>query len=290
MYIYNTRVCCLQCKKEFSTNGIRTHLQRSHGTPEEKAKYNSGFDNDSLRLRRSAEKKSLIDIYFENPSYCKQCKTVLSFENKNKNFCSQSCCTTNTNLNRVYSDETKSRISKTLQTKLFNKCVELNLKCDLTINTCIVCDKVFLSKNIKKCCSHECLRKQNILQCAINGKISSSKRVKRSNNEIELFNLLSQKYECLNNKPMFNGWDADIIIPELKLTIHWNGPWHYRKITFKHSVLQVQNREFLKLNEIKKLGYNYIIVKDCDNGMTPAHAFKTIIEYISNEIYNLTII
>lgn len=38
---------------------------------------------------------------------------------------------------------------------------------------------------------------------------------------------------------MFNGWDADIIIEDLKIAILWNGKWHYEKITEKHSVSQV---------------------------------------------------
>ncbi len=66
----------------------------------------------------------------------------------------------------------------------------------------------------------------------------------------------------LTNEPMFNGWDADIILPNKKIAILWNGVWHYKKITKKHSVEQVQNRDKIKINEIKKLGYTPYIIED----------------------------
>ena len=51
---------------------------------------------------------------------------------------------------------------------------------------------------------------------------------------------------------MFNGWDADIVIEDIKTAVLWNGIWHYKKITKKHSVAQVQNRDKIKIDEIKK--------------------------------------
>lgn len=49
---------------------------------------------------------------------------------------------------------------------------------------------------------------------------------------------------------MFNGWDADIIIPNIKVAVLWNGKWHYEQIKKGHSVKQVQNRDKIKLKEI----------------------------------------
>lgn len=42
----------------------------------------------------------------------------------------------------------------------------------------------------------------------------------------------------------------------------WNGKWHYEKITEKHSVKQVQNRDKIKVDEIEKYGYIPYIIKD----------------------------
>jgi hypothetical protein len=66
----------------------------------------------------------------------------------------------------------------------------------------------------------------------------------------------------LVNEPIFNGWDADVILPIQKIAILWNGKWHYEKITKKHSVEQVQNRDKIKLDEINHLGYDSYIIKD----------------------------
>lgn len=56
--------------------------------------------------------------------------------------------------------------------------------------------------------------------------------------------------------------DADVIIEDLKIAVLWNGKWHYEKITEKHSVVQVQNRDKIKISEIKKAGYIPYIIKD----------------------------
>ena len=64
------------------------------------------------------------------------------------------------------------------------------------------------------------------------------------------------------NERLFNGWDADVIIEDVKVAVLWNGVWHYEKITKKHSVEQVQNRDRLKIKEIKNCGYIPYIIKD----------------------------
>lgn len=64
------------------------------------------------------------------------------------------------------------------------------------------------------------------------------------------------------NERLFNGWDADIIIEDLKLAILWNGKWHYEKITKKHCLLQTQNRDKIKVKEIINCGYIPYIIKD----------------------------
>ena len=41
-----------------------------------------------------------------------------------------------------------------------------------------------------------------------------------------------------------------------------NGPWHYKKITAKHSVEQVQNRDRIKIKEIERFGYTPYVIRD----------------------------
>ena len=101
---------------------------------------------------------------------------------------------------------------------------------------------------------------------------------------------MNKDYRCLHNECLFNGWDADIIIKELKLAILWNGSWHYREMNFNnHSLKQVQNRDRIKLKEIKKLGWKFIIVKDYDSKIKPVSAYKNILYCIKNNIFNIEI-
>lgn len=119
-------------------------------------------------------------------------------------------------------------------------------------------DQQFCSKS----CS--CSFKMKNGQASIMGKKSAKSQgdSRRSKNEIYFSQLCKEKFTVLENEPMFNGWDADIILPDLKLAILWNGAWHYKKITKKHSVEQVTNREGKKIKEIIEKGYQCYIIKD----------------------------
>ena len=95
------------------------------------------------------------------------------------------------------------------------------------------------------------------------GKLSAQKMVKRSKNEIFFAELCAEKWTVVCNEPMFDGWDADVVIPELKIAVLWNGAWHYNdNLREGHSLLQVQTRDAIKLKVIEKHGYKSYVVKD----------------------------
>ena len=97
----------------------------------------------------------------------------------------------------------------------------------------------------------------------IGGLHSASSQNKRSKNEIYFANLCKSIFNNVTtNSPIFNEWDADIILNDQKIAILWNGVWHYKKITSKHSLEQVQNRDNLKIKEIKIMNYLPYIIKD----------------------------
>ena len=98
---------------------------------------------------------------------------------------------------------------------------------------------------------------------------------RRSKNEMLFANLCKSLYSnVLTNERIFDGWDADIILPDQKIAVLWNGNWHYKKITRKHSVEQVQNRDKIKLDKIRKMGYTPYTIRD--NG-------KENIEFVNEE-------
>lgn len=93
--------------------------------------------------------------------------------------------------------------------------------------------------------------------------VQSQKNLRRSKNEIAFYEKCAACFKDVkHNLPMFNGWDADVIINDIRVAVLWNGPWHYRQLTKQHSVPQVQNRDRLKIEEIKKCGYVPYIIED----------------------------
>ena len=93
--------------------------------------------------------------------------------------------------------------------------------------------------------------------------VKSQSIIRRSKNEIYFSELCNKRFRFVKtNEPMFNGWDADVIIEDIKVAILWNGIWHYKKIKSNHSTDQVRNRDKIKIKEIKKCGYTPYVIKD----------------------------
>lgn len=131
--------------------------------------------------------------------------------------------------------------------------------------TCEVCGKSFISLDKKKTCSHECAMVLRNIGARKGGLKSAEVQSKerRSKNEKLFAELCKKDFEnVLTNKPMFNGWDADVILPNEKIAILWNGKWHYEEIKKKGSLKQIQNRDKIKISEIIKAGFIPYIIKD----------------------------
>jgi hypothetical protein len=140
---------------------------------------------------------------------------------------------------------------------------------------CLYCNLYFKKKKLKqKFCSVKCAnenqRMPNIIENAkINGsnggKISASKKIKRSKNEIYFAELCIDYFGNENvttNEPFFDRWDADIIIHYKKIAILYDGIWHRKKITKNHSLIQVQNRDKIKRSIIEKYNYSHYTIQD----------------------------
>lgn len=201
--------------------------------------------------------------YLKNPSKCSYCDTVLPYKKRKSKFCSKSCTASYTNKNRKISELHRKKTSKTLKERGKVNYLKNPKKCKMC--------KSIIPYEIKrrKTCSDDCYKKSLIIGSRLGGKIGgkASARIqsetRRSKNEI-LFAEKCKEYfdSVLTNESIFNGWDADVIIKDIKVAVLWNGKWHYEKITEKHSVKQVQNRDKIKIGEIKKCGYIPYVIKD----------------------------
>ena len=132
-------------------------------------------------------------------------------------FCSKSCA----NSSRTVSSETKQKISQSLrhnhngrkQQIAAQKYYQENLK------YCTICGKPIPYENRRKdTCSTECTH-----QARVNGgkkAAAINSEAKRSLNEKYFYELCSQSFQMVShNQPIFNGWDADIIINDIKYAI-----------------------------------------------------------------------
>lgn len=195
---------------------------------------------------------------------CNSCKKEFEIKEreklhpkKEKYYCSRSCAN-----KREHTEETKNKISYSILDKFKDK--------QPIIKKCIFCEKEFQLKKSKKqiLCSRSCVTSQNnkILGIAsIAGKRSAEVQgeTRRSKNEKYFAELCNSYFVNVEtNKPIFNGWDADVIIHDIKTAVLWNGNWHFKKITKKHSVKQVQNRDEIKKGEIIKFGYIPFVIED----------------------------
>jgi hypothetical protein len=122
------KCCCVECGKEYTARGIHTHYERSHGTPDQRAKYSSGFNGkyDNVGYRQQIKERKAI--YFNETLgevkrfhvRCYHCDNDMyvderesKFPSKDKYFCSRSCANT-----RTISDSHKLRTKVTLLRKL----------------------------------------------------------------------------------------------------------------------------------------------------------------------------
>lgn len=236
------------------------------------------------------ERNNVIPREFVCPKCGKHFTLVLS-ESKFKSgrypkFCSRACA----NSRGEYSEERKLKISQGIRQHLIDigyqyvdkreararnksnkprKPRKPRLRKVLTVTkVCECCGKEFIvpanHRNRKYCCK-ECMIQTRHNKLSEAGKKSAlvQGENRRSKNEKMFCDLCEQLFEHVDhNQSIFNGWDADILIYDLKIAVLWNGVWHYKKITKQHSVEQVQNRDRIKIKEIEQAGWVPYIIED----------------------------
>lgn len=223
--------------------------------------------NNVLKSKQKLQAKE-SEWLESGPHYCEKCGKELPKDLKDVfgsgKFCSRQCANS-----RVQTEEmNKSRSDKLKKPKKIIFCKDCGVEID-TGNYCISCrDKRYHARNVNAGRASAKVQNEN----------------RRSKNEIYFCELCENYFDNVkHNEPVFNGWDADVIITDYKLAILWNGKWHYEKVTKNHSVLQVQNRDKIKIDEIYKCGYTPYVIKDMGkyNKDKVEYEFNNLIDYIS---------
>ena len=208
---------------------------------------------------------------------CIHCNSIIE---KTKKFCNSSCSASFNNSNRKHTKETKEKISKSLKGK--PSYFKNKFRIERIQSNCFVCNQSITIKSsaIHKnntCKSNDCVRQLKVIA----GKKSAQKRILRSKDEISLYEMCVSHFSNVTNNQIIEdtGWDADIILNDLKVAIFWNGPWHYKQMPHKnHSLLQVSNRDKIKTELFTKLGWKVIIFED--RHYSPDTAFKHLVEML----------
>lgn len=67
-----------------------------------------------------------------------------------------------------------------------------------------------------------------------------------------------------------------------KLAVLWNGAWHYKQISRKQSLEQVQTRDKIKLQRIVEAGWTPYVIKDLGkfSSVKVDSEFHALMEYI----------
>lgn len=299
---------CKYCGKEYKLHGIHNHERfcdkNPNKEPNEYLKQNAIKTCKILADRKLKEKANIVKT--EHFFICPKCGKRFSLfltdkEYKSRNYrkyCSRSCANA-----RIHSEETKLKISDNVKFT-FREIESLNPGCSCRkipykIYKCKTCGKTYTYKDYKNqsYCSAECKnskihdeeRRKQLSEYGRKGGIRSATvqaEIRRSKNEICFCNLCEKFFENVeHNIPIFNNWDADIIIHDIKFAVLWNGPWHYRKIKNNHSVKQVQNRDNIKIREIEKFGYTPYIIKDDGkyNEVFVKEEFNKFISYLKDK-------
>lgn len=221
------------------------------------------------------------DAYNINPNKCKHCNSMILFKNRKNKFCNTSCAAKYNNLK--HSPESRCAQRTTLIQNWVND-EKIIYQCNVFFNTCVSCNNIFTAKLLTtRICSPHCyteLKRVNMLtnnraqiQGSLGGRVTASKRIIRSKDEIKLYEKIKQICpDALSNHIIKDGWDADIVIPSKQIAVMWNGPWHYKNLGIKgHSVKQVQNRDQIKQKLFTQEGYTVLMYED--RYYTPETAF-----------------
>lgn len=205
-----------------------------------------GYHHCDGRIRHLITKKVKRVL----PRLCKTCKIEFTPKTSSRIFCSRDC----------YKKREQEKREK---------------KTSIPQKECLYCKQIYQPvQNSSILCSLKCSQlyhkteeyKEKARKWGVKaGMASVRSQQRRGKNEIYFAQLCEQyfgKENIKTNEPMFDGWDADVIIPGIKIAIGWNGIHHFFQIGKTQSLKQVQSRDLIKQKVIEKYGYTYYTIAD----------------------------
>lgn len=199
---------------------------------------------------------------------CEKCgrKYTLEYQNSTERFCSRSCANT-----RQHSFETKTKISESVLGYCKSHPKEYPFLATSS-RFCSVCGKELCKRNktgfCRTCVHLKPVSEETRLKLSKAGRASAhiQKESRRSKIEALFFEEVVKLFsDAEANKIIADGWDTDVFIPSLNLTIFWNGKCHYYPIYGIGSLNQTQNRDRIKEKLFKDMGFHVYIIRDVDN-------------------------
>jgi len=196
---------------------------------------------------------------------CKKCNKEFSTRHKEQKFCGLKCSAQYNHIDNIHSKNTYSEMGKKGAAARNNNKILLKD----TIKVCIYCKKDFVPKRtVQKYCNIECSRTHNIILIR-NGTIQMNTN-NRGKGEIYFAELCIKHFgedDILCNERIFKDrkgglWDADIIIKSLKLSVLYDGIFHFKQVKKGMNLNQIQSRDRIKRRVIEDNGYKYYTVKD----------------------------
>jgi len=224
-------------------------------------------------------------------------------------FCSQSC-------SAQFNNQHRKETGFTTKGKTRNSiCIDCGMETEISVHTphnkarCENCKPIHSKKtknvgtlilvciDCKKYIDNPTTRKRFCDNCAhihsvAAGIKAANSQQRRSKNEIFFAELCQEQLSNITTNEQFfvdhngNKWDADIILHDQKVAILWNGVWHYKQISKKQSLAQVQARDIIKLSVIAENNYTPYIIKDMGkyNPTFVKEEFDKFIKWLQNTI------
>ena len=224
---------CRYCNKEFETKKLRgLHQRLCKFRPDYEEQIEKRRNGGKITSKNNFGKQLVKRITFKvkclkcNAEFEITCTDTAYKRNSYRHYCSRACANSH-----IVTEETKQKIAKSLtKPKKIKTCKDCGNEIGYKATYCKNCIHKHYNEHITE---------EGRLKLSNAGKHSAAvqSEIRRSKNEIDFYDLCQKQFKSVHhNEPIFNGWDADIIIDDIKVAVLWNGPWHYIKITKQHSV------------------------------------------------------